>query len=107
MYDKIIYLYKRSDKPIIDNNGIVSYEYSLIREYNADVQPITKEKAKSIYGEFENCKYQIFIDELVELDSKNYIIEYKGIRYEVNSYIDWEDEDYPYTQILVSTIGGV
>lgn len=107
MYDnKEVKLLKRDkDSITVNESGIVDYKWKEIGIYSVDIQPITKEKAKRIYGEFNNSKYQVFVNGLINnLNTTDFIITYKDIKYEILSFIEWDDEDFEFTEILIGRL---
>lgn len=93
--DKNITIIKRSNEPAIDEYGKASYQWEEIGTYKADVQPITQEKCKRIFGTYPNVKYQVWLEvKINEFDTTNCRIKYNNIEYEILNIIEWDDDWY-------------
>lgn len=105
--DKEIDIYKRSSEPVVDEYGTTSYKWKYIGTYSVDVQPITQEKCKRIFGSYPNVKYEIWLEAKIDdFDTTNYKIKYKDKEYEILSIIEWDDDWFCYNFIVgVDLIG--
>lgn len=93
--DKVITIIKRSKEPVIDEYGKASYQWEEIGDYSADVQPITIEKCKKIFGSYPNVKYQVWLESKInDFNTTDYRIKYNNIEYEVLNIIEWDDDWY-------------
>ena len=93
--DKTITIIKRSEEPTVDEYGKASYQWESLGNYKADVQPITQEKCKQIFGSYPNVKYQIWLEAKVkDFNTTNFKIIYNDIEYEILNIIEWDDEWY-------------
>lgn len=91
--DKPITIKKRRSQPTINEYGVASYEWDIVGTYLVDVQPISQEKCKMIFGSYPNVKYQVWLDDKVEgFNTTNFRVEYKGTEYEVLCILEWDDD---------------
>lgn len=105
--DKEIDVYKRDKEPKVDEYGQTSYKWRYVGTYSVDVQPITLEKCKEIFGAYPNVKYQIWLETKIDdFDTTNYKIKYKDKEYEILDIIEWDDDWFCYNFIVgVDLIG--
>ncbi len=93
--DKDIVIIKRSNEPTIDEYGKASYQWEEIGKYKVDVQPITQEKCKRIFGSYPNVKYQIWLETNIDgFNTTDYKVKYKDKEYEILNIIEWDDDDW-------------
>ena len=102
-YNKSLTLVKKDNTQlIVDENGIPTQVYTVIKEFKGDVQPVSRSRVRREYGDYENFNYEIFVNEaMVDIDTINYKVEYNGRRYDILSLTVWDDKGFPYTQMLV------
>ena len=74
--DKDIVILKRSSEPVIDEHGKASYEWKEVGKFKADVQPITQEKCKRIFGSYPNVRYQVWLEKIKRIKAKANIYNY-------------------------------
>ena len=105
--DKEIEIFKRSNEPKVDEHGKASYQWKSVGRYSVDVQPITQEKCKRIFGSYPNVKYQVWLEvKIDDFDTTNYKVKYKDKEYEILSIIEWDDDWFCYNFIIgVDLIG--
>ena len=105
--DKEIEIFKRSNEPIVDEHGKASYQWKSVGRYSVDVQPITQEKCKRIFGSYPNVKYQVWLEVKIDgFDTTNYKVKYKDKEYEILNIIEWDDDWFCYNFIIgVDLIG--
>ena len=95
--DKDIVIIKRSSEPVIDEHGKASYEWKEVGKFKADVQPITQEKRKRIFGSYPNVRYQVWLEKRIpDFDTTNFRVKYKNKEYEILSIIEWDDDWFCY-----------
>lgn len=86
-YNKLIsvYAYKSyEDEYGFDRDGyIIKYE-----DIKADIQAITLEKVKELYGYDIQATYKMYCDEVLD---ESDIILYKGKTYKIEKIIEWDD----------------
>lgn len=93
--NKTITIRKRSKEPVIDEYGVASYEWNDVGNYFADVQPISQEKCKMIFGSYPNVKYQVWLEfKIYGFNTTDFKMVYKGIEYDIYSIIEWDDDWY-------------
>lgn len=105
--DKKIEILKRDKEPKVDENGKASYKWKSVGRYSVDVQPITQEKCKRIFGSYPNVKYQVWLEVKIDgFDTTNYKVKYNNKEYEILSIIEWDDDWFCYNFIIgVDLIG--
>lgn len=95
--DKEITIIKRSSEPVVDIYGKTSYQWDVVGSFNADLQPITQEKCKQIFGAYPNVKYQVWLESKIDgFNTTDYKIKYKDKEYEILSIIEWDDDWFFY-----------
>ena len=92
--NKKIRVTKRSDEYEVDEYGVIKHVDKSLGEYLVDIQPISKEKCKLIFGDFPNVKYQVWSDFRIEGFSTDCKVIYNGVEYEVLNIIEWDDDWY-------------
>ena len=105
--DKEIEVMKRSDEPVVDEHGKASYKWQYIGTYKVDVQPITQEKCKRMFGAYPNVKYEVWLEDAIDdFNTTDFKIIYKNKEYEILNIIEWDDDWFCYNFILgVDLIG--
>lgn len=105
--NKSITIKKRSNTPVINEHGVASYEWVEVGSYKVDIQPISEEKCKMIFGAYPNVKYQVWLEKKVEgFNTTDYRVIYKGIEYEILKILEWDDDWYCLNFVLgVDDIG--
>lgn len=98
---------KRSDEPVVDEHGKASYKWQYIGTYKVDVQPITQEKCKRMFGAYPNVKYEVWLEDAIDdFNTTDFKVIYKNKEYEILSIIEWDDDWFCYNFILgVDLIG--
>lgn len=98
---------KRSDEPVVDEHGKASYKWQYIGTYKVDVQPITQEKCKRMFGTYPNVKYEVWLEDAIDdFNTTNFKVIYKNKEYEILNIIEWDDDWFCYNFILgVDLIG--
>lgn len=91
---KSITIIKRSDDYTVDDYGVITHNMETVGTYKVDIQPISREKCKLVYGDFPNVKYQVWLEQKVEGISTDYKVIYNGIEYEILNIIEWDDDWY-------------
>lgn len=99
IYNKSIIIYKKSE--MIVNDGVPGYNWNQVATVKADVQPITQAKVKRTFGELENVQYRVFINKVIDLNTSDYKVVYKGNEYIIKSIISYDDDRLPYMEILL------
>ena len=105
--DKEIEIIKRSDEPVVDEHGKASYKWQYVGTYKVDVQPITQEKCKRMFGAYPNVKYEVWLEDAIDdFNTTDFKVIYKNKEYEILSIIEWDDDWFCYNFILgVDLIG--
>lgn len=105
--DKEIEIIKRSDEPVVDEHGKASYKWQYIGTYKVDVQPITQEKCKRMFGAYPNVKYEVWLEDAIDdFNTTDFKVIYKNKEYEILNIIEWDDDWFCYNFILgVDLIG--
>jgi hypothetical protein len=105
--DKEIEIMKRSDEPVVDEHGKASYKWQYIGTYKVDVQPITQEKCKRMFGTYPNVKYEVWLEDAIDdFNTTDFKVIYKNKEYEILNIIEWDDDWFCYNFILgVDLIG--
>ena len=105
--DKEIEIIKRSDEPVVDEHGKASYKWQYIGTYKVDVQPITQEKCKRMFGTYPNVKYEVWLEDAIDdFNTTDFKVIYKNKEYEILNIIEWDDDWFCYNFILgVDLIG--
>lgn len=98
---------KRSDEPVVDEHGKASYKWQYIGTYKVDVQPITQEKCKRMFGAYPNVKYEVWLEDAIDdFNTTEFKVIYKNKEYEILNIIEWDDDWFCYNFILgVDLIG--
>ena len=98
---------KRSDEPVVDEHGKASYKWQYIGTYKVDVQPITQEKCKRMFGTYPNVKYEVWLEDAIDdFNTTDFKVIYKNKEYEILNIIEWDDDWFCYNFILgVDLIG--
>lgn len=98
---------KRSDEPVVDEHGKASYKWQYIGTYKVDVQPITQEKCKRMFGTYPNVKYEVWLEDAIDdFNTTEFKVIYKNKEYEILNIIEWDDDWFCYNFILgVDLIG--
>lgn len=98
---------KRSDEPVVDEHGKASYKWQYIGTYKVDVQPITQEKCKRMFGAYPNVKYEVWLEDAIDdFNTTDFKVIYKNKEYEILNIIEWDDDWFCYNFILgVDLIG--
>lgn len=86
---------------MIVNDGVPGYNWNQVATVKADVQPITQAKVKRTFGELENVQYRVFINKVIDLNTSDYKVVYKGNEYIIKSIISYDDDRLPYMEILL------
>ena len=96
MFDtKKITIMKRASDPTIDEYGVATYQWDEIGIYYADVQPITQENCKRIFGNYPNVKYQVWLERKIEgFNTTDFKVVYNNREYEILNIIEWDDDWY-------------
>lgn len=95
--DKEIIIIKRSKEPVVNEYGQASYQWESIGSYKVDLQPISQEKCKQIFGAYPNVKYQVWLESKIEgFNTTDFKIKYKDKEYEILSIIEWDDDWFCY-----------
>ena len=105
--NKEIEVIRRSDEPIVDEYGKTSYKWHSIGTYKVDVQPITQEKCKRIFGAYPSVKYEVWLEvKIDDFNTTDFKVIYKNKEYEILNIIEWDDDWFCYNFILgVDLIG--
>ena len=105
--DKEIEIIKRSDEPVVDEHGKASYKWQYIGTYKVDVQPITQEKCKRMFGTYPNVKYEVWLEDAIDdFNTTDFKVIYRNKEYEILNIIEWDDDWFCYNFILgVDLIG--
>ena len=105
--DKEIEIMKRSDEPVVDEHGKASYKWQYVGTYKVDVQPITQEKCKRMFGAYPNVKYEVWLEDAIDdFNTTDFKVIYKNKEYEILNIIEWDDDWFCYNFILgVDLIG--
>ena len=105
--DKEIEIIKRSDEPVVDEHGKASYKWQYVGTYRVDVQPITQEKCKRMFGAYPNVKYEVWLEDAIDdFNTTDFKVIYKNKEYEILNIIEWDDDWFCYNFILgVDLIG--
>lgn len=105
--DKEIEIIKRSDEPVVDEHGKASYKWQYIGTYKVDVQPITQEKCKRMFGAYPNVKYEVWLEDAIDdFNTTDFKVIYRNKEYEILNIIEWDDDWFCYNFILgVDLIG--
>ena len=105
--DKEIEIIKRSDEPVVDEHGKASYKWQYVGTYKVDVQPITQEKCKRMFGAYPNVKYEVWLEDAIDdFNTTDFKVIYKNKEYEILNIIEWDDDWFCYNFILgVDLIG--
>lgn len=98
---------KRSDEPVVDEHGKASYKWQYIGTYKVDVQPITQEKCKRMFGAYPNVKYEVWLEDAIDdFNTTDFKVIYRNKEYEILNIIEWDDDWFCYNFILgVDLIG--
>lgn len=98
---------KRSDEPVVDEHGKASYKWQYVGTYKVDVQPITQEKCKRMFGAYPNVKYEVWLEDAIDdFNTTDFKVIYKNKEYEILNIIEWDDDWFCYNFILgVDLIG--
>ena len=105
--DKEIEIIKRSDEPVVDEHGKASYKWQYVGTYRVDVQPITQEKCKRMFGAYPNVKYEVWLEDVIDdFNTTDFKVIYRNKEYEILNIIEWDDDWFCYNFILgVDLIG--
>ena len=105
--DKEIEIIKRSDEPVVDEHGKASYKWQYVGTYKVDVQPITQEKCKRMFGAYPNVKYEVWLEDAIDdFNTTDFKVIYRNKEYEILNIIEWDDDWFCYNFILgVDLIG--
>lgn len=105
--DKEIEIMKRSDEPVVDEHGKASYKWQYVGTYKVDVQPITQEKCKRMFGAYPNVKYEVWLEDAIDdFNTTDFKVIYRNKEYEILNIIEWDDDWFCYNFILgVDLIG--
>ena len=105
--DKEIEIIKRSKEPIVDEYGKTSYKWDVVGRYKVDLQPITQEKCKRIFGSYPSVKYEVWLEvKIDDFNTTDFKVIYKNKEYEILNIIEWDDDWFCYNFILgVDLIG--
>ena len=98
---------KRSDEPVVDEHGKASYKWQYIGTYKVDVQPITQEKCKRMFGAYPNVRYEVWLEDAIDdFNTTDFKVIYRNKEYEILNIIEWDDDWFCYNFILgVDLIG--
>ena len=98
---------KRSDEPVVDEHGKASYKWQYVGTYRVDVQPITQEKCKRMFGAYPNVKYEVWLEDAIDdFNTTDFKVIYRNKEYEILNIIEWDDDWFCYNFILgVDLIG--
>lgn len=98
---------KRSDEPVVDEHGKASYKWQYIGTYKVDVQPITQEKCKRMFGAYPNVRYEVWLEDAIDdFNTTDFKVIYRNKEYEILNIIEWNDDWFCYNFILgVDLIG--
>lgn len=98
---------KRSDEPVVDEHGKASYKWQYVGTYKVDVQPITQEKCKRMFGAYPNVKYEVWLEDAIDdFNTTDFKVIYRNKEYEILNIIEWDDDWFCYNFILgVDLIG--
>lgn len=103
--DKEITLLKRCNL-YVDENGCPQYDWNNIGSYKVDVQPISSDICSKKFGLYPNVKYQVFLETKIDGFNDDTIDEfriiYKDKKYIINKIIEYDDEDWYYTNFCIS-----
>ena len=76
---------KRSDEPVVDEHGKASYKWQYVGTYKVDVQPITQEKCKRMFGAYPNVKYEVWLEDAIDdFNTTDFKVIYKNKEYEID-----------------------
>ena len=88
-HDKYIEVYSYGKYK--DSDGVTRKGYSKkISDLKCNVQPITSQRAREVYGYSVDCTKRVFLDSLDDINIvESDIILYKGKTYNIQQIIEW------------------
>lgn len=88
----------------IDIHGIVNPTYNEEEslKVKVDIQPISNNRVNSVYGNYTNYSYEIFMDCVIDgLNTDEYVVRYNNEIYNILSFSVWLGLPGNRTQMLI------
>lgn len=101
LFNKLISIRKKGAMAWDKDTGVPNYMWTELYSIKADIQPITDAKVKRTFGEYDNVQYRVYINKVLPLNTSDYKIVYNSKEYIIKSIIAYDDDIYPYMELII------